>query len=826
MKVTGAVKNLVQGVSTQNPKERLEGQVWTMNNFLPDPVEGAVKRPGVKHTKSLLRSLPGELGKELLWRNLNIETGEYALGTYDGRIILRNLSTGEDVQVIQDTSTYPYFQEGVQATANIGEYTLLAGTAIAQATTQELVSLFPQSYRDNGLATTVGVNRVVVVEVRQGAYAGVYSIKRNDGSVLATYTVPDGSVASHSTNAQPVFIASQLYTTLVGLIGGTVGSGTIRAVQQVGANIAIFFNYTVLDEPVAMFADDGVYNTRMIMTDRFSTDSNRLPAVGVEGHVVEIGSNTNREGNYYLRFEHTQKSVAGLTLNSNTLRPGRWVETSQSYASTGYANGGVLNEETLPSLLYFYEGVAYVGSGTYIAATVQSETGIVIDKPLSWSSRTSGDEGSNQDPLFVGSPIRWMGIFQDRLVIISDDAVDMSATGDYLRFYRQSVIADLATDPIHLVSTFDPTDFLVGAALLDKNLMVVGTKSHYTISGRTALTPTSAALLKTSSFESSPQVAPVSFGNLVYFSSASTNNSDVLAIQPSDVTDSTYAYSVSSHVDGFIPGDLSSLQASTKIDMLFTLSDAGELFPYRTLFNQGERMLSSWFKFTFPTSLKLRCIALTNTKVKMLFDRIEGENYYTVVGELNLDRVGYTGAAGHRYLDFWQDVEGDSIDPVYAAAVLGGVDGQVIDRDTNLLYKLLDGEDDVPLEAEGNYMVGVPYTCVFEPTMPLARDREGRVIGIGTLVVSQMQVTYTLASGFTIKIKDKFNQYEFEYAVRQVDAPDSFTDSDYIRDGSYRFPVGSMDAGCRVSLTSYDHFPLILSSLDWAGQYFKRGTTM
>lgn len=826
MKVTGAVQNLVQGVSTQNPKERIEGQVWTMTNFLADPVEGAVKRPGVKHLRSLVRPLPAEAGSEIHWRNLNIETGEYALGTYAGHILLRNLVTGDEVTVNQDPTTYPYFQDGVKATANIGEYTLLAGSAIAEVSTQQQQSLFPQAYRDNSLSTSVDVNRVVEFEIRQGAYAGVYAIRRNDGTVLATYTVPDGSVASHSTNAQPKYIANQLYTQLVAAIGGSVGSAVIKAVHQEGGNIAVFFTTESVDQSIGMFADDGAYNTRMLMTDRFVTDSVKLPALGIEGHVVEIGSSSSQQGNYYLRFEHTQ-GTGTLGLSSNTLRPGRWVETSKSYASTGYSSGGTLEESTLPSLMYFHDGRAYVGSGAYIAQQVQSETGFVIDFPLSWPSRTSGDDSSNPNPLFVGSAIRWMGIFQDRLVIISDSAVDMSATGDYLRFYRNSVIDDLATDPIHQVSTYDPTDTLVGAALLDKNLVVIGTKSHYTVSGRTALTP-STPLLKTATFESSPVVAPVSFGNLVYFSSASANTSDVLAIQPSDVTDSTYAYSVSAHVDGYIPGDLSTMQASTKIDILFTLSDAGELFPYRTLFNQGERMLSSWFKFTFPTDLTLRCISLSNTKVRMLFDRVDGDNYFTVVGELDLDRIGYTGAAGHRYLDFWQDVDAvtGALDPVYVQAVLGNSTGHVVDLDNNLLFTVLDGEEWPEYEAGTRYMVGVPYEAVFEPTMPLARDREGRVIGIGVMVVGQMQVMYTLASGFTVRVADKFRDHTFEYAVRQVGAPDSFTDSDYIRDGSYRFPVGSSDPGCRVSITSYDHFPLILSSIDWAGQYYKRGTSI
>lgn len=841
MLVTGAIENLVQGVSTQNPKERTEGQVWTMSNMIPDPVEGAVKRPAVKHIQSIYTDLPDLDAGEILWHSTTLQQGDFAIGTYLGKVILRNLETGAAVPVVQQPSTYDYFSGGIVASTNIGEYTMLAGTNVAEVTQKRLPTIFSSAYVDNTFSSVANVNRVVVFEVRQGAYSGIYTIRRSDGTSLASYTVPNGATSTDSVNVQPAYIAGQLYTQLLSAIGGAVGSGTIAAVQQQGASIAIFLDFVAVNEPAALFADDGAYNTRFIATDRFATTVSTLPSVGVQGHVIEIGDKNNNAGNYYLRFEHTQGSDTSGTQSilSNRLRPGRWVEVGKAYTSTGYSDGGILVETSLPSLLFIFNEVAYVGTGSYIAEQVLEATGVVLD-PLVWGQRVAGDDESAPDPFFVGSRIRWLGIFQDRLVILSDQAVSMSRTGDYLNFYRASVIDDLATDPINLTSTFDSTDILVGAALLDKNLVVIGTKTHYAIVGRTAATPVNAVLLKTSAFESSPNVPPVSFGNLVYFSSASNVNSDILAIQPSDTTDSTYAYSVSSHVDGYISGSLKSLVASTKLNLLFALDGEGTLYAYRTLFNQGERVLSAWFDFKFPSEMKLVAIAVDNTKIRMLFSKIIGNNFVTLCGELDLDRVGYTGAARNRYLDFWVDHDFSTASTDDSSARARGAfskqAGTLVELESNL------AEGDITatgvytdsgfkvtysnVDPAKMYTSGVPYECIFEPTMPLARDQNGEATSVGVLVIGQMQVNYTVAAAFTIQVNDKFRSYEFEHNARQVSAPDSVAGQDYVRDGFVRFPVGSSESACRVKVISYNHYPMVLSSIDWKGQFFKRGAVM
>ena len=44
----GALKSLIQGVSQQTPRERLDGQVSLQTNMLSDVVRGMRRRPGMR----------------------------------------------------------------------------------------------------------------------------------------------------------------------------------------------------------------------------------------------------------------------------------------------------------------------------------------------------------------------------------------------------------------------------------------------------------------------------------------------------------------------------------------------------------------------------------------------------------------------------------------------------------------------------------------------------------------------------------------------------------------------------------------------------------
>lgn len=807
MQVTGSIKTLVHGVSTQHPRERLEGQHHEQINMIPDPVEGVVKRPGVKWTNTVELAMADALNYE--WQSFSLGTGDYAIGCLKGvgggNLVIIDQATGDTINLWQHADSEAYFEGGIKAMAGIGDYMVLASDIVPAASS----------------VTGPDSSTKALIEVRQGAYGAVFTLTRSDtGATLATYTVPDGSSAAHTANAQPGYIAQQLYNALATGVNG------ITAKYIANGNITVVCDSAAAAARLKM--DDQAYNSRARIVYSRWPDTSTLPPNSFDGHTIQVGGLTGGATAVYYKF--VQTSNAG---DANIPSIGRWEET----LAPGAVGGGTLTTTTLPRLLLIYEGKAYIGTGSQIAAQVLADTTDVIEA-VDWFNRTTGNELSNPVPLFVGNAIRWMGTMHDRLVILTNKGISFSATSDYLKFYRSTVSALLDSDTIHLPNNADSKDVLTGAVQFDRNLLVIGTKTHRIVGGRAPLSPRTAILAETISFTSDPQVAPVALGNQAYFASQSANNMQLLSVETGDTTDSTKAFSVSSHVDGYVPGDVRQLLASTQPELLFVRTGTG-LWLYRTLFNQQERLLSSWFRFVFPENQEVATMSMAGSVLTLLFTRRVGNKTWVTTGTIDFEKIGYSGAAAQRYLDFWR---------THVVAPPGGVTSftgaasrsllentsQAIDTTSNLsagTIVVTGNRDDGTFSAtcdldDGTYLIGTPYEWVLVPTLPLPRNSQGEVLGIGLLTIGQMKVTYSVSAGFTVRMTDTYRDNQYDHSARRVGASNNIIGQAVITSGAFKFPVGSNDPEARVRISSTDHYPTVLTGIDWSGQYFKSGRVM
>ena len=60
-------------------------------------------------------------------------------------------------------------------------------------------------------------------------------------------------------------------------------------------------------------------------------------------------------------------------------------------------------------------------------------------KQFEWSGRIAGDYASAPNPTFVGSQIKNINVFRNRLVFLADENVIMSAADNYDRFFPETV---------------------------------------------------------------------------------------------------------------------------------------------------------------------------------------------------------------------------------------------------------------------------------------------------------------------------------------------------------------------------------------------------
>lgn len=800
MQVTGSIKSIIHGVSTQSPRERIEGQCWEMTNFLPDPKDGVVRRPGCKYVGA--GSFP-DTGAAWGWREISLGGVDYKVGCSAGQIKVIRQSDGVLLGTNQAASAAAYFAEGITAATSIGDYGVLASP------------VSPQVSNIAGEPTSAPAGKYFcLVEVKQGVYNGIYKVvRKSTGAAVATFTAPDGSAAAHGAQGQPAYIADQLKTQLTssGLFSSVVSNNAIIGIEA--ADAALIADLAV---------EDGAYNSRMRLVYDFWADTASLPTVAPDSLVVRIGNIDLSEGDFYMKFKQHGTLAAGAYL---TPRAGQWIECR----APGQHSGGSLVSTTMPRLLYVYNGTAFVGTGPEIKAAVAAAGGPALEE-VDWGSRTVGDVDTNDDPLFVGHSIKWLGTFQDRLVIVSDAAVTMSRISDYLELYRSTIVSILDDDRVNMSSTFNEKDELCGAALYDRNLIVIGTKTHYVVPGKSPVTPSS-ALAKTASYDSAPAVHPVTMGDDVYFCSVSENNADLLSITTRDIIDSTTVSSVGSHVQGYVPGDIVSLVAAPKLNIVFMLSASGVLYGYRTLTVERKRVLSSWFKFTFghKAGAKLASVSVENTVVNLLFTRVEGGTLRYVVAALDLDRKGYTAEDNQHYLDFWQKqniAAGTTALSAFGPAALLDDSFRVIDPATGNTHGTVTTSNVTASKSISNAITGQLFDYKFIPTLPIARDRDGKPVAIGKLTVGQMQLTYSYGSRFDVTVQDKYRTRELEHRASRVGTETLVIGKAYVGAGAVLFPVASAEPDALVTISGKDHFPLVFTYLDWKGQYFKHGRSM
>jgi hypothetical protein len=800
MLVTGSIKSIIHGVSTQSPRERIPGQCWSLVNFIPDPIDGLVRRPGCKHEGAGHFASAGAY----TWADMNIGGTDYFVGCAAGNIKVINASTGVAADVWQAASSVTYFANGIKASASVGDYVVAASDV-----KPEIADIPGESNR------APASRYFCMIEVKQGVFGGIYRVvRKSTGAVLASFTMPNGSTATDIDKGQPQYIAQQLHTALAAL-GGADSFTTVKSTNGVISLEASTEAY-ILDLAV----DDGAYNSRMRLVYNYWLDTASLPTVAPDSLIVRIGRIDKSLGDFYMKFDHTTPVSDYLTP-----RTGRWNEC----AAPGLHDGGSLVTTTMPRLIRLYSNKVYIGTGPEIKSQVLADTGdTLVD--INWGSRTIGDADSNGDPLFVGKTIKWMGTFQDRLVIVSDNAVTMSRISDYLELYLSTVVSILDDDAVNMSSTFNEKDVLTGASLHDRNLLVLGTKTHYMIPGKVPVTPQS-GMAVTAAYESSPTVHPVLFGDGVYFCSVSAVNADILCIQTKDLIDSTQVNSVASHVDGWLPGDISKLAAAPKMDMMFALSASGDLYCYRTKFLKRERALSSWFKFQFASSgAKLVSLVVDNTRLRLMFTRTISGTVYYEVASLDLDRKGYLATTGQYYLDFWKIENVASGDTVLtddrAKAVL--------DTNYSVINPTTGTKQGSAATVGGNTVCTMPASITsaitgqmssyeFIPTLPIARDRDGNPTALGKMTIGQFIMSYSWGSRFDIRVVDQYRDAVREHRASRVGTSTSVLGQAYIGAGKAVFPVGTAETDAKVIISGSNHFPLVFTYIDWKGQYFKHG---
>ena len=376
---------------------------------------------------------------------------------------------------------------------------------------------------------------------------------------------------------------------------------------------------------------DGLADTGIGVVYREVASISDLPLTAPDGFVVKVrGDSELNSDDYYVKFE-TEVGVTSTADNiTSKVGKGVWVETVAPDIELG------AEPETLPKVL------KSTGFNTFEL------------KSMDVAQRISGDDYTNPLPSFVGSRINNLTFYKDRLLLLSADSVIMTEAGlgennedgtaEY-NFNRTTVTTLLDSDPIDVATTSNKVTNFQYAIGFQENLILFSDNQQFVLKGGDLLTPKTVSITPITSFDLDTQVSPLPLGSYVYFPFNRGNFTGVREFTVNSTTDTYDSVEITEHVPAYIPSDIVDMTGTSSEDMLVLLShsEKNALYVYNYFWNNNQKVLSAWSKFTFTG--EIRGIQFNESVLNILMVMGEGSTGETNLVQLPLES-GLSDEAG------------------------------------------------------------------------------------------------------------------------------------------------------------------------------------
>ncbi|BEQ12899.1 putative putative tubular protein B [Pseudomonas phage Ep4] len=695
--VDGATKSLMQGVSQQVPRERLDGQVSLQVNMLSDVVQGMRRRPGYrKRAEGIFAG--GQ------WSPSQVFATSVDVGDESMHVLINTLSGTlaiyDDSWVQRSVSAHPYLLAADASkihTATLRGYMYICNTAqVPTKTVSNAGKLNPDS--------------AGFFFVRTGQYSKDYAVTLTLGGVANTveYTTPDGTTAGDAAKATPEFISQTLLNSLAAL--------SIPGMSYTAAGAYVLVR-TTQPGALSLTSDSG---TTSISTSNLSHVAlvSDLPArmpQGGDGMVISVGASDKNSVYYQYSFSTN-----------------RWVESGAWNSASTLAN---------------------------MPMRILLDTALTVENPA-YEGRLAGDDLTNEDPVFLTDGITGMGVFQGRLVLLSGPSVTMSAAGKPLRWYRSSVSELLVVDTISVYSgAATGTDF-THAVQFNKDLLLFSKTCQAVVpSGNSIVAPSTAQIVITSSYSSTAKTAPIVAGrSLMYFAPRSESFAAVLELVPSTTTDSQYTTNdVSAHIPQYMPGVVRQAAASTTSNSVAVLcdGDARTVFVQNYLWSDDKKVQSAWHSWTTPYDVA--CVWFVRDT--LYFGLVVSGNLTVVSAEPQAGATvgGYRRPFSDLYAAITVQNQMFTVPDALRPALQAGVDMLLTYATGEVAGEWLGVQEWSPITwrartvrnvPDGTYMLGLRYRSALSPTPPLMRDKDGIVIGTGKSTLIRYELSVQNAGEF------------------------------------------------------------------------------
>lgn len=852
-KVGGSYDSVVLGVSEQVATDRRQGQHEMQVNYISDPVRGLARRwgsvfqaedhlfdggisPALADEHARMREYSFTISGVdycLLYRPFSTATGA------DHFCYLYNKTAGTFVPIVYQPGSgflSSLISGGVSAVANVGRYLYIAGRTTTATVTQT------NRWAD------VSNSIYKVVWVRGGAYARTYRARllADDGVsfVEATYkTMSSGYDYDLDTNPSkppvPVSPPSGASQTDIdkfqndslawnNYYNKASSAHIVAAAQDITPeNIADKLRLSFIAQGVTsvdrfggtlviaqggyrdITTDDGGDGNTMLGVGQEVASVDRLSAMHAVGKVVRVRPRgAQQKEAFYVKAYAKNEGATG------------WQEVIWREAA------GV--EQTWTTMW----AQAVIHGGTMYVA--QDGPGLTAIAPGSgphpgYKNSEVGDGASSPIPNFAGKTITLLSVFQDRLLVGAEGVVNASRPGDYLNFFRQSVLDIRDDDPVEMYAYGAEGDVLRGSALFDKDLVIFGDQKQYAISGRAILTPRNPNIAVMSSHEDSTQAYPAASGNLMFYGKQREGRTSMHQIQVGQLTESPESIEISAQLDTFLQGRPAQIVPLTSPNTLVFRTEARQfslyVYNYIDTAAGSERVFDSWSRWDYHEFLGTIAGVSAHKGELLLFTlRFASGSVYIVCDKQSLS----TDISPRPYMDslkLYPSAGGshsaipiDETDDWSVAIGQGHVSflfGDTMSGAANLLTQIPDA---------GPYLwQGLHTDAYVTPTNPFVRDRNGKAVVEGRLTLGHMAISVAKTAAFEVDVTTRNGTKTWTDFIGRVmgDHFNVIGEQPIITD-KVIVGIGAETRECTYTIRSRQWMPVTITAISWTGQLFNR----
>jgi hypothetical protein len=653
-----------------------------------------------------------------------------------------------------------------------------------------------------------------IVWVKQANFSTDYTIEVNG----TEYTKATGKqLTDGATNLKTSDIAKDLKDLLVAALTAPDWS-----ISQVGSTIHIK-RLTAGD--FAVKVRDSYGDKAMSLAYEKVQHFSDLPNVAPEGFRVEVqGDAESSSDNYWVEFVPNNEGTTEMD-------QGTWEEC----AAPGIPFK--LDPETMP------HGLVREADGTFSFRPFDGATYAEREWP-EWGTRDCGDETTAKAPTFVGKTISDVTFWKNRLGFLADSNVILSRAGEYFEFWRETVTTVLDSDPVDVSANHTKASQLHYAVPFSEQLLLFADQTQFVMtSDDQPLTPRTASIVATTSFQASLEARPVPVGPNVYFATVSGGWAGLREYFVSPDTKLHDAANVTAHVPKYIRGTITRLTASDNESALCALSsgDRNTLWVYRYLWQGNEKLQSSWSKFTFQaeilsadfveSSLYMIVKDANGVYLEVLpFDpgrQDEDSDFVTCLDRrLDESQVASTYDAATGTTTFTLPYLGNAMTKVVTRTAYGESQELLATPGVSLQVLSVDGDE---VTVRGNHedtpvFIGETYTSRYVFSTPTLRQQQGNSqvpVLRGRLQIKFWSVAYDDTGYFQTVVTPTYGDaYSYTYSGRNVSSGNAILNQVVLSDGTFTFPVRHRADQVQVELSSDSHLPCRFVQASWEADYW------